>query len=89
MARVVDKQAQVAQGNYFAIMQVPPEASGHEIRKAYRRLRGLFAIERFVTPELLDLQPKVMEIRFVLDEAYEILRNTSLREAYRATMDVQ
>jgi len=89
MARVVDKQAQVAQGNYFAIMQVPPEASGHEIRKAYRRLRGLFAVERFVTPELLDLQPKVEEIRLVLDEAYEILRNASLREAYRATMDVE
>ncbi len=89
MARVVDKLAQVAQGNYFAIMQVPPEASGHEIRKAYRRLRGLFAIERFVTSELSDLQPKVKEIRFVLDEAYEILRNASLREAYRATMGVE
>ncbi len=88
-ARIVDKLAQVEQGNYFAIMQVPPEASGHEIRKAYRRLRGLFAIERFVTPELLELQPKVREIRFVLDEAYEILRNASLREAYRATMDVE
>lgn len=89
MARVVDKLAQVQQGNYFAIMQVAPEASGHEIRKAYRRLRGLFAIERFVTPELLDLQPAVKEIRFVLDEAYEILRNASLREAYRATMSVE
>jgi DNA-binding response OmpR family regulator len=89
MARVVDKLAQVEQGNYFAIMQVAPEASGHEIRKAYRRLRGLFAIERFVTPELLDLQPAVKEIRFVMDEAYEILRNASLREAYRATMSVE
>jgi CheY-like chemotaxis protein len=82
-ARVADKLSQVEEGTYFAIMELSPAASGYEIRKAYRRLRGQFAPERFAVAELVDLQPDVKVIRFVLDEAYEVLRNPALREAYR------
>ena len=85
-ARVADKLAQVADGSYFVLLEVPPEASGYEIRKAYRRLRGLFSTDRFAAGELLDLQEDVKDIRFVLDEAYEILRNPALREAYRGAL---
>lgn len=83
-ARVADKHAQVLEGTYFAIMEVPPEASGYEIRKSYRRLRGLFAPERFAVEELADLRSQAEVIRIVLDEAYEVLRDSSLREGYRA-----
>lgn len=82
-ARVADKLSQVEEGTYFAIMEISREASGYEIRKAYRRLRGQFAPERFAVSELADLQPEVEVIRFVLDEAYEVLRNPAIREAYR------
>jgi CheY-like chemotaxis protein len=83
-ARVADKLNQVEEGTYFAVMEVPWDASGYEIRKAYRRLRGLYAPERFAVDELADLQVQAEVIRNVLDEAYEILRNSTLRESYRA-----
>ncbi len=83
-ARVGDKFFQVDEGTYFALMEVPPDASGYDIRKSYRRLRGLFAPERFAVDELADLRSQAEVIRVVLDEAYEILRNSARREAYRA-----
>ncbi|MBW2277386.1 MAG: DUF4388 domain-containing protein [Deltaproteobacteria bacterium] len=82
-ARVADKLTQVDDGTYFSILEISPEASGYEIRKAYRRLRGQFATERFAVSELSDLQPDVEVIRFVLEEAYEVLRDAAVREAYR------
>jgi CheY-like chemotaxis protein len=85
-ARVADKLAQVEEGTYFSILEISPEASGYEVRKAYRRLRGQFATERFAVSELSDLQPDVEVIRFVLDEAYEVLRDPAVREAYRVAI---
>jgi len=82
-ARVEDKLAVAGEGSYFALLEVPPEASGHEIRKAYRRLRAQFAPERFAVDELADLRDAAEVVRLLLDEAYEVLRDQSLREAYR------
>jgi len=82
-ARVADKLAQVEDGTYFSILEISPEASGYEVRKAYRRLRGQFATARFAVTGLADLQREVEMIRFVLDEAYEVLRDPAVREAYR------
>ncbi len=81
-ARVTDKMAQVQEGSYFAILEISPKASGYEIRKAYRSLIGQFALERFQVPELADLQVQVELVHKIIDEAYEVLRNPSLREAY-------
>ena len=85
-SRVAYKMAQIQEGSYFAILETSPKSSGYEIRKAYRSLKGQFAIERFAVPELVDLHEHVELIRFVLDEAYEVLRNASLRETYRQTI---
>jgi hypothetical protein len=86
-ARVADKLTQVDEATYFSLMEVPPDASGHEIRKAYRRLRGQFALERFAVADLVDLREQVEVIRLILDEAYEILRDPALREAYRQALE--
>ncbi len=86
-ARVDDKRDQVEEGTYFAILEVAPAASGHEIRKAYRRLRGLFAPERFAVEDLADLRTDAEVIRTILDEAYEILRDPARREAYRQALE--
>lgn len=87
-SRIADKHFQVLEGSYFMILEVPPEASGYEIRKSYRRLRGLFAPERFAVEELADLRSQAEVIRIVLEEAYEVLRDSSLREEYRAAQAV-
>lgn len=85
--RVADKMNQVREGTYFQILEVAPRASGYEIRKAYRALSGQFAVERFATPELEDLSDDVVTVRHIVDEAYEVLRNLSVREAYRQSLD--
>ncbi|MDJ0766751.1 MAG: DUF4388 domain-containing protein [Myxococcota bacterium] len=85
-ARVREKAEQVKEGSYFDLLEVPPGASGHEIRKAYKRLLGRFAFERFVVEELKDLQTEVRLILDVIDEAYEVLRNADLREMYRQSI---
>ncbi len=82
-ARVADKMAQIKEASYFSILEISPQASGYEIRKAYRSLSGQFALERFAISELIDLREQVEVVREVLEEAYEILRNPELREAYR------
>jgi len=51
--------------------------------EAYRRLRAQFAPERFAVDELADLRDAAEVVRLLLDEAYEVLRDQSLREAYR------
>jgi hypothetical protein len=82
-ARVVEKLQQVNEGSYFALLEVAPDASGYEIRKAYREQRARFQAERFAVRELIDLQEEASLIRQILDEAYEVLRNPALRELYR------
>jgi hypothetical protein len=83
-ARLEAKMEQVEEGSYFDLLEVSSRSSGYEIRKAYRRLRGAFAIERFAVARLADLRNQAEMLLSVLDEAYEILRDPELREAYRA-----
>ena len=80
---MADKIAQVDEASYFSILEVRPDASGYELRKAYRALVSQFAAERYAVPELADLAEEVELIRAVIEEAYEVLRNPALREAYR------
>ncbi len=82
-ARVEEKLSMVRDGSYFAVLGVAPYASQHEIRQAYRQLRRELSLERFLTPEMKDLVPTVEEVLFVVEEAYEILRDADLRETYR------
>ncbi len=85
-ARVADKLAQVEEGTYFTILEISMDASGYEIRKVYRSLRGQFAPERFAVPQLADLRDEAGVIRRIIDEAYEVLRNPVLRESYRQAL---
>jgi hypothetical protein len=83
-ARLEAKVEQVEEGSYFDLLEISPRSSGYEIRKAYRRLRGAFAVERFAVAQLADLRSQAEMLLLVLDEAYEILRDPEMREAYRA-----
>jgi hypothetical protein len=84
--RALAKHAQVREADYFAILGVARTATAYEIRRAWERLRNDFAPVRFAPAvgDALDLE--LAEIRDVLDEAYRVLADDRLREAYRSNL---
>ncbi|MDD5306318.1 MAG: DUF4388 domain-containing protein [Deltaproteobacteria bacterium] len=86
-ARLADKLSQVEDGSYFEILGIAPEASGYEIRKAYRVLHAQFSPERFTRlPRIEEVERKLSLVRAVVDEAYEVLRDPAMRESYRQAL---
>ena len=73
----------VDEGDYFALLGVPHNATGYEVRRAYLDLRRVFEPSRLLTPALVDLAEDVRRITSVLEEAYEILGDNARRERYR------
>jgi hypothetical protein len=82
-ARVRARMQLVEEGDYFELLGVNREATGYEVRRAFLELRRAFEPTRILTPELADLRTDIETITFVLDEAYEILRDSARRERYR------
>jgi hypothetical protein len=76
----------VNEADYFALLGVARDATGYEIRRAYLDLRRAFEPSRILTPETVDLEGDVGTIVLVLDEAYEILKDTGRRERYRRAL---
>jgi hypothetical protein len=86
--RVRARMALVDEADYFAILGVPRGATGYEIRRAYVELRRAFEPTRLLsTPALTPLLGDVQKIVTVLEEAYEILRDSARRERYRNAID--
>ncbi len=81
-ARIAARSELVKEGDYFAVLGVGTEASGHEIRRAYLGLRRTLEPAR-LPHELESLHDEVRTIVSVLDEAYEVLRDNGRRERYR------
>jgi len=77
----------VEEGDYFALLGVPHNATGYEVRRAYLDLRRAFEPSRVLTPALIDLAEDVRRITLVLEEAYEILGDNARRERYRRAID--
>jgi hypothetical protein len=85
--KVKARRALVDEGDYFALLGVPREATGYEIRRSYTELRRQFDASRVLRPNTLDLQEDVDAILELLDEAYEILKDQSRRERYRRAIE--
>ncbi len=81
-ARISARSELVKEGDYFALLGVGSEASGHEIRRAYLALRRTLEPSRLPL-ELETLAGEVATIVELLDEAYEVLRDNGRRERYR------
>jgi hypothetical protein len=77
----------VEDGDYFAVLGVPRDATGYEVRRAFLALRRAFEPSRLLSPELLDLSDAVRDIATVLEEAYEILKDGPRRERYRRAIE--
>ncbi len=86
--RLLAKRAQIGDCDYFAALAVDREASEHEISRAYERLRADFAPDRFGDPVREELGAALDEIREVLDEAFRVLMDPSLRDSYRSNLSL-
>jgi hypothetical protein len=85
--KVKARRALVDEGDYFALLGVPREATGYDIRRSYTELRKQFDPGRVLRPNTLDLREDVDAIIELLDEAYEILRDQGRRERYRRAIE--
>ena len=88
-ARVRARLELVEEGDYFSVLGVTRDATGYEVRRAFIELRRTFEPARILTPRLLDLTEDVRKIVLVLEEAYEILRDSARRERYRRAIDAR
>jgi hypothetical protein len=77
----------VEDGDYFAVLGIPRNATGYEIRRAFLELRRAFEPSRLLTPEVADLADAARKIVGVLEEAYDILRDEARRERYRSAIE--
>jgi hypothetical protein len=85
--RVRARAQLVDDGDYFAVLGVARDATGYEVRRAFLELRRAFDPSRMLTPDVADLAPEVRKITMVLEEAYEILKDTARRDRYRRAIE--
>lgn len=81
--RIGARLALVEEGDYFTLLGVSPNATGYEIRRAFLDLRHSFEPSHLLTPGTLDLAPHLKKIIFVLEEAYDVLKDATRRERYK------
>ncbi len=82
--RLLAKRAQVYDGDYFAVLGLPRDATPHEIERAYQRLRVDFAPDGFHETVRAELGQAIDEIQEVLAEAHRVLMEEPVRVAYRS-----
>jgi hypothetical protein len=85
--RVRARAQLVDDGDYFAVLGVARDATGYEVRRAFLELRRAFDPSRMLTPDVADLAPEVRKITVVLEEAYEILKDSARRDRYRRAIE--
>jgi hypothetical protein len=76
----------VTDADYFALLGVRRDATGFEIRRAYQSSRRDFAADCFPTDLRRELARELDDIAHVLDEAFRVLRDDRLRQAYLANL---
>jgi hypothetical protein len=81
--RVEARLALVQEGDYFSLLGVSSDATPYEIKRAYLELRRQFEPSKLLTAGTVELAADVSLIADVLDEAYDVLRDTNRRERYR------
>lgn len=80
--RVVSRHALVREGDYFACLGASPDASVHELRRAYDQARAQFEPEGLHPAVRTEFNAELQEILDVVEEAYSVLRDDTIREAY-------
>lgn len=86
-SKVRARVALVKEGDYFSLLGVPRSATAYDIKRAYLELRRTYEPTRLLTGATVDLIDDLKLILEVLDEAFEILRDTNRRERYRKAIE--
>ncbi|MEZ4301932.1 MAG: hypothetical protein R3B70_43770 [Polyangiaceae bacterium] len=86
-ARVRARLSLVEEGDYFALLGVSRGATSYEIRRAYLDLRRTLEPTRLLTATTVDLSDDLRLVLEVIEEAYQILRDTPRRERYRRAIE--
>jgi hypothetical protein len=82
--RVLAKHALVGEADYFTLLGVRRDATGFEIKRAYEAARRDYAGDSFPGEVRRDLGEAIAEINELLDEAYRVLCDDTLRVSYRS-----
>jgi hypothetical protein len=82
--RIQARHALVEDGDYFTILGVRRDATAFEIQRAYEAACRDHAPAELAPALRHELQRELADIRDVLDEAYQVLRDDALRSAYLA-----
>jgi hypothetical protein len=86
-SRIAARLALVQRGDYFALLGLRGDATGHEVRQAYIALRRDFEPSRLLTASTRDLEDEVRLIRDVIEEAYSVLSDERRRARYRKAIE--
>jgi DNA-binding response OmpR family regulator len=84
--RVQAKRSQALEGDYFAVLGLEREASEYEVGRAFARLSGEFAPQRFAEPLRSELAEALSDIQEVLAEAHRVLSDATMRARYRSNL---
>ncbi len=85
--RVAAKHAQVREGDYFSLLGLRPDATSHEVLRAYERMRVDFGRTAIAEEVAEELASELAEIRELIEEAFQILGDDQLRDAYRESLE--
>lgn len=83
LGMVKNKLETVKEGSYFDVLEVAPTASRADIENARARLLSVFSLEKISGLGLIDLDADVQLIRYILEEAYEVLTHPEIGGKYR------
>jgi hypothetical protein len=86
IARVQAKYFQVESADYYTLLELPPDASAVEVRRAHERLRAQFLPTAVPYRCRMAMDRELRQIVLVLDEARTVLCDDELRAAYRAAL---
>lgn len=84
--RLDRKQAQVREGTYFEVLDLETEASIEQIQRAHTRILLELDPTRFPDDMISSRSEQLTEILEVIEEAYMVLSNSALRDAYRENL---
>jgi tetratricopeptide (TPR) repeat protein len=84
--RILAKASQLANQNYFEMLELPLGAPAEEVRKAFFKLAKLYHPDRAAAAELADLKETLEYIFYNLSEAQTTLIDPETREEYGAAI---
>jgi curved DNA-binding protein CbpA len=79
--RIAERHRQAREADYFTLLGLSRRCTGYEVRQAYERLARELQPGRFPILSETD-RARLEEIRQVAEEAFDVLREDALREAY-------